>query len=705
MSVAFDSRNADNEKPVNLIYVRMMTRSAQVLAALTLLVVSAVFIGYVTHSALLITFAPSLQGMSLLTALGIGCAALAFFVRHRAALVAGWAALLAAIAALASHAAFGRDVISPNLAHAVFGLPPGQSGRTSIATAIAIALVGLAQNQRLLRRHLLADMLASAALLLSGTALLGYAYGIRDPHGVRDLYALFLFNTMAVHTAAALFALGLATVFAQADHGWARMIASSRTGGAATRHQLAFTLLPPVVGGALLEAMHSGRLGTAVAMALLVMITIAPLIALILHDGKTLDTLDLERELSDRLKQQTADSLTARLAEQAAALNHESAERAKAESAMYGAQRLEAVGQLTGGIAHDFNNLLMAVSGNLHLARSRLGAEHPARTYVDNAVVATQRGTKLTAQLLAFSRTQRLDMRPVELDAVVQDARGLLDHAFGPTVAIDIELLAPDAWIRADADQLHLAILNLALNARDAMPAGGTFSILTLDNTSPRHDPGDAGFAMIRVSDSGVGMTPEVIERAIDPFFTTKERGRGTGLGLAQVYGVVKQCGGDLRIRSAPGGGTTIDLLLPLTAERATAGPRTLEPGAPPVLATSRLGPLLVIDDDDHVRIALAEMFRSAGYDVTEAENGADGLRVLDEIKPVLAVIDFIMPGLNGVQVARLARLKQPSLPIIFVSGYADTLALDEIGNAIILRKPVGPEALLNAVDNALRAA
>lgn len=699
MSVGFDSRNADNEKPVNLIYVRTMTRSAQVLAALVLLVVLAVFIGYVTHSSLLITFVPSLQGMSLLTALGIGCAALAFFVRRHAALVAGWAALLAAIAALASHAAFGRDVISPNLAHALFGLPPGQSGRTSIATAIAIALVGLAQHQRLLRRHLLADMLASATLLLSGTALLGYAYG------VRDLYALFLFNTMAVHTAAALFALGLATVFAQADHGWARMIASSRTGGAATRHQLAFTLLPPVVGGALLEAMRSGRLGAAVGMALLVMITIAPLIALILHDGKTLDTLDLERELSDRLKQQTADSLTARLAEQAAALNHESAERAKAESAMYSAQRLEAVGQLTGGIAHDFNNLLMAVSGNLHLAKSRLGDEHPARTYVDNAVVATQRGTKLTAQLLAFSRTQRLDMRPIELDAVIQDARGLLDHVFGPTVAIDFGLLAPGAWIHADADQLHLAILNLALNARDAMPAGGTFSLLTLDDTSPRHAPSDAGFAMIRVSDSGVGMTPEVIQRAIDPFFTTKERGRGTGLGLAQVYGVVKQCGGDLRIRSAPGAGTTIDLLLPLTAERATAGPATLEPGAPPVVATSRPGPLLVIDDDDHVRVALAEMFRSAGYDVTEAQNGADGLRVLDEIKPVLAVIDFIMPGLNGVQVARLARLKQPSLPIIFVSGYADTLALDEIGNAIILRKPVGPEALLNAVDNALRAA
>ncbi len=692
---------------MNLFYVSIMTRSAQLLAALVLLVVSAVIAGYITHFPLLITVAPALQGMSVLTAVGLAFVALALIVPRRAAVALSWAALGVAIAALLSHAMFGRDAFSPAIAHALFDMPASESGRTSVATAIALALLALAQQQRVLNRHLLADMLASTAILLSGTALLGYAYG------VRDLYALFLFNTMAVHTAAALFALGVATFAAQADRGWARMVASSRAGGGATRRQLAFTLLPPVAGGVLLHSTAGGTLGPGVAMALLVVITIAPLIALILHDGKTLDALDMERESTDRLKQHTADTLNTRLAEQAAALNQASAERAKAEAAVYGAQRLEAVGQLTGGIAHDFNNLLMAISSNLHLTLSRLGAEHPARVYVDNASVATQRGAKLTGQLLAFSRTQRLDMRPVELDTAVQSARELLGNALGPKIAIDLHLLAPSAWILADADQLHLAILNLALNARDAMPAGGVFSIHTLVEPSTRADSaaGHPGFATIRVSDTGVGMTPDVIDRAVEPFFTTKERGKGTGLGLAQVYGVVKQCGGDLRISSEPGSGTTIDVLLPLSVARVVKTPQVPDalevpdrnaPRAPEAL---RIGPLLVIDDDEHVRVALAEMFRSAGYDVTEAENGEAGLSVLDDLKPALAVIDFIMPGLNGAEVARLARIRQPALPIIFVSGYSDTIALDEIGNAIILRKPVGPDALLEAVDTALRAA
>ncbi|WP_345817049.1 ATP-binding protein (plasmid) [Paraburkholderia sp. PREW-6R] len=681
---------------MNLSYVSIMNRSAQLLAAVVLLIVSMVFVGYVAHLPLLITLAPALQGMSVLTASGIGCIALALIMQDRPAFWLCWLALGAAMAALASQAAYGRDMISPALAHAVFGMPAEQSGRTSIATAIAISLLALAQHQRIFRRHLLADLLASAAVLLSGTALLGYAYG------VRDLYALFLFNTIAAHTAAALFALGLATHFSQADRGWARMIASSRKGGGATRRQLAFTLLPPVAGGVLLHSTHAGRLGPGVAMALLVVITIAPLIALILHDGKTLDALDIERESSDRLKQQTADELSIRLAEQAAALNHESTERMNAEAAMYGAQRLEAVGQLTGGIAHDFNNLLMAIASNLHLSQSRLDSAHPARTFVNNAAEVTQRGARLTAQLLAFSRTQRLDMQPVELDRVVRDARELIGNALGPKVTIELELLAPGAWVVADADQVQLAVLNLALNARDAMPHGGHFHICTFIDGPPGSAADDRKFATIQVRDSGVGMTPDVIARAVDPFFTTKDRGKGTGLGLAQVYGVVKQCGGDLHIASTPGSGTTVDLLLPLTAARESSARKAVPAAARATVDLTGMGPLLVIDDDEHVRIALAEMFRSAGYEVTEAEDGAAGLRLMEEIRPALAVIDFIMPGLNGAEVARLARVKLPTLPIIFVSGYADTLALDEIGNAIVLRKPVGPQTLFHAVNEAL---
>lgn len=681
---------------MNPLYVSIMKRSAHVLAALVIVVVLAVFIGYAGHFSLLITLSPGLQGMSVLTAFGIGCIALAFFRSGRSGILLGWMALAIAIAALVFHAVYGKDTLSPSLAKAMFGFRADQSGRTSIATAIGIALLALAQLQRLGQRHVMADLLGSAAMLLSGTALLGYAYR------VGDLYALFLFDTMAVHTAAALFALGLATLLKQADRGWARMIASSRAGGGATRRQLAFTFLPPVAGGVLVHSAFVGKVGPGAGMALLVVITIAPLVALILRDGKTLDALDLEREARDRLKQQTADDLNARLAEQATALNHESAERARAEAVMYGAQRLDAVGQLTGGIAHDFNNLLMAIASNLHLAESRLDARHPARAYVGRAVEVTKRGTKLTGQLLVFSRTQRLDMRPVELDATVQAARELIGNALGPTIAIELNLATPEAWVVADADQLHLAVLNLALNARDAMPDGGTFRVSTLLDASGGEHAGDRSFAIIRVSDNGVGMAPEVIDRAAEPFYTTKERGKGTGLGLAQVYGVVRQCGGELRIASVLGQGATFDLLLPLT----TPGHRTSDAGElPPQPVNAQrqsAGPLLLIDDDEHVRIALAEMFRSEGYEVIEAENGADGLRALDRIKPALAVIDFIMPGLNGAEVGRLARARLPQLPIIFVSGYSDTVALDQIANASILRKPVSPHTLLNAVQNAL---
>ena len=347
----------------------------------------------------------------------------------------------------------------------------------------------------------------------------------------------------------------------------------------------------------------------------------------------------------------------------------------------------------------------MAISSNLHLTQSRLSTDHPARIYVDHAALATQRGTKLTAQLLAFSRTQRLDLKPVELDVTAQHARDLIGSALGPKISIELDLRAPNTWILVDEDQLHLAILNLALNARDAMPAGGTFIVQTYTEAPQRSDLKCPSFATIRLCDTGEGMTTDVVDRAIEPFFTTKERGKGTGLGLAQVFGVVKQCGGDLRIQSEPGSGTIIELLLPLTVASDKVGNQSKQQKKLSTLAALSNGPLLVIDDDEHVRVALAEMFRSAGYNVTEAENGQVGLSLLEALNPALAVIDFIMPGLNGAEVARLARAKLPSLPIIFVSGFADTLALDEIGNAVILRKPVGPQALLEAVDNALRIA
>jgi PAS domain S-box-containing protein len=369
------------------------------------------------------------------------------------------------------------------------------------------------------------------------------------------------------------------------------------------------------------------------------------------------------------------------------------AELSNAQDALRQSQKMEAVGQLTGGIAHDFNNLLMAISGNLHLLTRKLTEDHPAYRFAVNAAAATEKGSKLTNQLLAFSRTQKLNIRPVQLDPVLRNANDLVGNALGPAIAMEFHLQAGECWAGTDPDQLELAILNLALNARDAMPQGGVLKVESFQDAS--------NYLTIRVSDTGVGMTPEVASHAVEPFFTTKERGKGTGLGLAQVYGFANQCGGDLKIKSKVGVGTTIDIRLPRVAPQ---GEASVQPAAPQPAKPGRGNGqiVLVIDDDDSVRAVLVETLSAAGFDVLEANDGEQGLKHIETATPAAAIIDFIMPGMNGDEVARRLQRALPDLPIIFVSGYFDTLALDGISGAIVLRKPFNIEGLNRAVSDAL---
>ncbi len=531
-------------------------------------------------------------------------------------------------------------------------------------------------------------------------ALLGYAYG------VRDLYAAPLFHTMALNTALACFGLAAGSLLANPRRGWASVIASREMGGGSTRRQLAFLILPPVAGWVLLRATSAATLGPATAMALLVVLTIVPLAVLILRDGRLLSALEAERRTKAELQASVQVDLERRLAEQATQLAIEGGERLRAEAALNRAQRMEAVGQLTGGIAHDFNNLLMAVGGNLQLLTKRLAEDHPGRRYALNAAEAVDRGAKLTGQLLAFSRTQRLEARPVELDPVLTSARELIGVALGPLIEVRLELGAPGAWASTDPDQLELAILNLALNARDVMPEGGVLTVTSgpcRDRLSPDGD--EADYVSVRVCDTGPGMSPEVAEKAVEPFFTTKERGKGTGLGLAQVYGFVRQCGGDLRIGRAPGGGASIQLLFPCASPVTSSEARSSASygaAASSTPSASRRS-LLVIDDDDSVRSVLVDALRAGGYQVVEASDGASGLEALPQLQPSAAIIDFIMPGMNGAEVARRARLVMPTLPIVFVSGYFDTVALDGISGAIVVRKPVDIDALQLTISAVLQ--
>jgi signal transduction histidine kinase len=372
-------------------------------------------------------------------------------------------------------------------------------------------------------------------------------------------------------------------------------------------------------------------------------------------------------------------------------LRQEIAQRQKAESELLQAQKMEAVGQLTGGLAHDFNNLLTAVVGNLDLIRARATDPRIARL-AENAFKAAERGSKLTAQLLAFSRTQKLATASVDLNRLILDASELLNQSLGANITIKTDLDACAPLVVADYNQLEVSLLNLAINARDAMPEGGTLTITTACDDSDQHR------VKLSVTDTGSGMPPHVIARAFDPFFTTKPPGKGTGLGLSQVYGLVRQMGGDVDIKSEVGQGTSVELSLRrsnINAETATEGQAAAESG--------HAERILVVDDDHDVRSLMTSFLSEIGYVVHEADHGNAALAMQRTVNPQLMIIDFSMPGTNGAEVVKAARAVQPSLPVLFVSGYADSAALEAaMGTAPFLRKPFRPAELASAVRTAL---
>jgi signal transduction histidine kinase len=406
-----------------------------------------------------------------------------------------------------------------------------------------------------------------------------------------------------------------------------------------------------------------------------------------------------------------ASSQLRRRAEELASANDrltvEMAERARAEEALRQSQKMEALGQLTGGIAHDFNNLLQAVQGAFELILRKPG-DPKAPRWAENGLHAAERGASLTRQLLAFSRSQRLELKPFVVSELVASMRELLARTLGPDIALTFDLDDARVPVLSDRTQLELAVLNLAINARDAMGARGRLAITTrvrrLAAGDPHLAPGE--YVELRVSDTGPGMSPEIAERAFDPFFTTKGVGKGTGLGLSQVYGVARQAGGLARIESEPGKGTTVALFLrrseaeaaPLPPPGAEAGPTGASPAPRPDLS------VLVVDDEARVRHLACDALNLLGYRATGAESGPAALQILERETPAVMVMDYAMPGMSGAEAAALARRARPDLPIIFASGYADTAAVEAaVGpGAVILRKPFNMEELAGAVAAAV---
>ena len=374
-------------------------------------------------------------------------------------------------------------------------------------------------------------------------------------------------------------------------------------------------------------------------------------------------------------------------------LQAEVAERERAEEALRQAQKMEAVGQLTGGIAHDFNNLLTPVIGGLEIIAR--GVEEPRlKRIAEAALESGRRGAKLTSQLLAFSRLQRIRMTPVQVNRVIETMRLMLKHSIGGAVTIRTELAEAADFALCDENQLENALLNLAINARDAMAEGGTLTISTSLVREPDGPELDAGeYVCIAVADTGTGMSPEVLARATEPFFSTKPFGKGTGLGLAQVYGIARQSRGTLRIESKEGEGTVVRLLLPRVAGELAGQATPDEAKAPAAASGAAQGArILVVDDDEEVRAFLADVVGALGYRVATADCAEAALAALAADAPDLALLDFAMPGMNGAELARAARKLCPGLPIVFVTGFAESYQLEGAlgGDVALLKKPFG---------------
>lgn len=380
-------------------------------------------------------------------------------------------------------------------------------------------------------------------------------------------------------------------------------------------------------------------------------------------------------------------------------------ERERVEATLRQMQRLEAVGQLTSGVAHDFNNLLTVVLGNIGFLER--GIDDPTqKRRLDMMRAAAERGAKLTAQLLAFSRRQRLEPKPIHLNETVAGMGDLLRSSIGGTVRLET-VLKPNLWLAlVDPTQFELVILNLAINARDAMAVGGSLIIETSNTTVNEapvrpEEPNPGDYVVVCVTDTGTGMSDEVLEKAFEPFFTTKEVGKGSGLGLAQVFGFAKQSGGGVRVVTKLGEGTTVKVYLP----RAAGSVTTSEPAPAFFAAAPQSKVILVVDDDSAVREVTAAMLQELGYAVVEAGSGGAALDMLaGEQGPDLMLLDFAMPGMNGAEVARQARLRQPGLPILFVTGYAAKVVFDSVGEENIILKPFRPDELGARVGAALAA-
>jgi signal transduction histidine kinase len=380
--------------------------------------------------------------------------------------------------------------------------------------------------------------------------------------------------------------------------------------------------------------------------------------------------LETQKDAAAELERLVAQR-TAALEEANERLRAESERRERTQAALLQAQKIETMGQLVGGVAHDFNNLLMAIIGNLDLLTKRIGDDPRKTRLLEGAMEGARRGATLTQRLLAFARRQELSSRPTDVLALIKDMHDLISRSVGPMIELRIVAAQSAPAVIVDPNQLEMALLNLAVNARDAMPAGGVLSI-TLEQKSvdAASDIGlsPGSYVRIALADTGEGMDAETLDRAVEPFFSTKGIGKGTGLGLSMVHGLAEQSGGAFRLESRLGVGTTAELWLPAAEQAAEIVTRSHMPQSMISPAT-----ILLVDDDALIAASTVAMLEDLGHRVVEAHCGKDALAILDDgLHPDLVITDHAMPGMTGLDLAVTLRNREPDLPILLATGFAD---------------------------------
>ena len=639
--------------------------------------------------------------MTLPTAISLGACGVALGLRARrrgprtATSIASVVAILAAITFIGAAAGFhfGLEMF--------FTAGAAEPLRSTIPpAAISLLLLGWALRQLpRARRPWFPQVAALTVAFISVGAAVGYLFG------VEELFQISSDTALAPHTAVVLLILSVGVLFLQQDYGIARVILDETFGGRIARRLLPATVVAPIiVGWMILQGERAGLYQTTLGLALEVLITMTLLSSVVWLSARVISAMDVQRREADAALILANEALESRVAEKTSALVRSQEKARAAEEQLRAGQRLEAMGQLAGSIAHDVSNMMTVVTGYSGVLLSQLGPTHELHHSLQEIKKAADRCSALTRRLLAFSRRQILTPIVLNLGETLTDLNNMLPMIVGDDVTVAISQ-APDLWhVRVDRAQMEQVIVNLVVNARDAMPSGGTLALSTanVEITADREGgpeklrPGD--YVRLTVTDSGVGMSPSTLARVFDPFFTTKPPGEGTGLGLSIAYGVIAQSGGHIEVESALGQGTTFQIYLP-RVKSALASAAVARFGTDAGFET-----LLLVEDDDGVRELFRFVLGRAGYLVLDAADGERALEVASEHAETihLLISDVVMPGIGGAELAaRLCSLR-PGLRVLLISGYPRPDLERPVPHQSFLQKPVTPELLLSSVRKLL---